>query len=284
MKSADRQRVACEFIDHEGIGRKIRTYFELGMHLYLIGPPGIGKTTLVEDLAGGPENLVTIVGTKMTTSDLVGSKELDGDRTYWRDGLLVHAMRAGKTFYLDESEEMPPKCASLLHQLLDHRLELTVTGNSETVTAHPRFRFILSDNYSSSGISAHTRQFRDRLVCIHMNRLDRETETKLLIDRHGIDADDAEWLLTFAAATRRADKHGGASTRQLDKAAESIVAGINRKQAALDCILTPIAGNSRQQHERLFNAIRAEGLDLEGVWQTPTSEQFDDLEYVANEA
>ncbi len=218
LKANSERRERCrDFIDIEDIVPTVRTYFENDMNLCLIGYPGIGKTTLFEQLAGGPENLRTVIGSRMHLSDLVGPMTLKADQSVWQDGHLVEAMKRGLTFYADELSGFDDDCVRSIHAVMDHRRELYVAGNSETVKAHPSFRLICSDNYSSSGIPSHTRQFRDRLIHVYMNRLDRDTEMKLLIDRYCIDVEDAEWLMMFASATRRVDTEGGASTRQLEK-------------------------------------------------------------------
>ena len=41
------------FVDLQGILPRARCYFESGMNVCLVGPLGIGKTTLVHELAGG---------------------------------------------------------------------------------------------------------------------------------------------------------------------------------------------------------------------------------------
>ena len=273
------------FIDHDDIKQTVQTYFDQpNFNVLLIGDSGIGKTTLVTELVGSPEKLITVIGSKMVPSDLVGRMKLVNGETGWQDGLLTKSMRQGLTCYIDELSGLDDACQRILYGVIDHRRELTLTGNSETVVAHPNFRLIASDNFSPSGVASLNRPFRDRFVHVYMNRLDRETEIKLMIDQHGLDTDNAEWLLAVAGVTRRADNHGGATTRQLELCAQAIAAGVPRKIAAQHTLLGSIAGNSRPQFEQLVQFVRAEGLDLDDVWLSRNeSDQFGDLEFVGSD-
>ena len=151
---------------------------------------------------------------------------------------------------------------------MDHRRTLHVNANSETVRAHPDFRFVASANYAASGFDPLPREFRDRLVYVRLTRMDADREAKLLRTRRGVSANDADWLLRFAAVIRNAEPVDGASTRQLEAAATAIAAGIDRVAAATHCILGSVAATSRQEHDRLLNAVRAEGLLSVEDWGT----------------
>jgi MoxR-like ATPase len=273
LRNAFRQELHLDFIDYYDIVPRIKRYFELGLNICLVGPPGIGKNVLVHQLAGGKQNVRTAIGSQMIPGDLLGRMTLQDDSTVWKEGLLVEAGRLGLTFHANELTGFSEDCLRTMHPILDFQREILVTANSQVVKLHPNFRFIASCNLSPTGIDPLTREFRDRLVYVYMNRLDAETEAKLLIDRHGISAKDADWLIAFAKATRNADPKNGASTRQLEAAARAIHSGVNRFDAAADCILSSIVGNSISQRDTLLNAIRAEGLDFDDNWsKTPVTD------------
>lgn len=257
---------ATSFLDERGILPRARSYFEAGLNPCFVGPPGIGKTTLVEHLAGGEENIRTIIGGEMHVGDLLGGLRLDRDRTIWKDGPVVEAVEAGLTLYADELTGFNDDCLRILHSLLDFRKRVVVAGNSREVRVHPNFRFVASCNLSPTGMDPLTREFRDRLTYIFVTRLDPETEATLLCDRHDITIDDAEYLIRFAEVTRKSDSRTGASTRQLESAASAIGRGVPRYLAAVDCILSPIAGSSVSQRDTLLNLIKAEGLELPENW------------------
>lgn len=255
-----------EFIDLQGVLPRLRGYQRAGLSICLVGEPGIGKTTAVHALAGGAGNVRTAIGSKMQLSDLLGRMTLHADSTVWQEGLLVEAFRKGLTFYADELLGFSDDCLRVLHTAIDFRRELVIPGNSQIVKAHPDFRFVASCNHSPNGIDPLTREFRDRLVYVHLVRLDPEAEAKLLVDRHGISLADAEWLMLFAAVTRKLAHTTGGTTRQLEAAAMAIRAGVPRQHAAHDCILAPIAGSSKPQRDSMLHAIRAEGLEIDDAW------------------
>ena len=257
------------FIDSQEVVPRIQKYYDAGLNVCLVGPPGIGKTTLVHQLAGGRKNVRTAIGSQMHPSDLLGRMTLKSDSTIWQEGLLVQAARDGHTFYADELTGFSDECIRILHSVVDFRREVLVTANSQEIKVHPRFHFMASCNLSASGLDPLTREFRDRLTYVYIDRLKPDVESKLLVDRYSISLEDADWLVLFAEATRHADPNHGASTRQLEAAAQAIQAGASCYHAAVDCILSSIAGNSLSRRESLLNAIRAEGLELEGKWLQP---------------
>ena len=258
---------ASDFIDPRQILPRLQTYQEAGLSVCLVGPPGVGKTTAVYAAAGGRENVRTAMGSELQLSDLLGRMTLRGDTTVWQDGLLVEALREGLTFYADGLLGFSEDCLRAMHSAIDFRRDLIVPGNSQTVSAHPNFRFIASCNRQPTGIDPLSREFRDRLVYIYVDRLDSEGEAKLLIDRHGITAEDADWLLSFAQVTRKLDPVEGASTRQLEAAAIAIRAGVDREHAVRDCVLAPVAGASESHREAIRNAIRGERLEINETWE-----------------
>ncbi len=256
------------FIDLQGVVPRARRYYESGLHFCLVGPAGIGKTTLVHELAGGVENVRTIIGGDMHVADLLGGLRLDDNHTVWKDGPVIEAAENGLTLYADELTGFNEDCLRILHSLLDFRRRIMVAGNNREVAVHPNFRFVASCNLATTGIDPLTREFRDRLIYIHVDRLDTATETKLLCDRYAISSDDAEYLIRFAGVTRKADQSNGASTRQLEAAAMAISRGVPRFFAAADCILSSIAGSSTSQRESLLNMVKAEGLELNEEWMS----------------
>ena len=234
----DVPKSVSEFIDLLNVGPRAKKYYRAGIHFCLVGPAGIGKTTLVHELAGGTDNVRTIIGGEMHVADLLGGLRLINHETIWLDGPVVEAAEKGLTLYADELTGFNEDCLRVLHSLLDFRRRIFVTANNREIEVHRNFRFVASCNLSSTGIDPLTREFRDRLVYIHMERLDSATEAKLLCDRYDISVNDAEYLVRFATVTRKADKNTGASTRQLESAALAISQGVPKFHAAIDCLVS----------------------------------------------
>ncbi len=55
-KSTKGRDTKSEFIDFQGVVPRLRQYFEAGINFCLVGPPGIGKTKLIHELAGSVDN------------------------------------------------------------------------------------------------------------------------------------------------------------------------------------------------------------------------------------
>lgn len=251
-----------EFIDCWNVRPRAARYFSTGLPFVLVGPRGIGKTTLVEELAGDEKKMRTVIGSQMLPSDLIGGLRLDGDRTYYHTGILIECLTQGLVLYADELTGFSLECLRILHPILDHRRTAQITIEGKSVKAHPDFRFVASCNHSPTGIDPLTDEFRDRLIYIHLERAEPNVEMKLLMDRHGISPNDAEWLIRFAIMTRNVDAKRGASTRQLETAATAIANGVDRREAAMDCVLSSIAGCGMTTRDNLMKAARAEGLEF----------------------
>jgi hypothetical protein len=93
--------------------------------LLLEGPPGIGKTAVVEAMAcllGYPCERVNLSGS-VTLGQLLGSyvpQVVGGQRVFtWQEGVLVRALRRGAWVLLDEVNLAPPEVLAAVAPLLD---------------------------------------------------------------------------------------------------------------------------------------------------------------------
>lgn len=132
----------------------IRKAREAGQAIFLFGPPGTGKTAMVEAAFG--EELITFLGSGDTeVADLVGSYVQNPDGTYsWVDGPLVIAAEQGRPILLDEVGLIDSKCLSVVYGLMDGRGELTVTANPErgTIKAAKGFYVMGATNPNAPGV------------------------------------------------------------------------------------------------------------------------------------
>jgi MoxR-like ATPase len=121
----------------------------LGDHVFLVGPKGVGKTSCVEQVAarvGQPVIRINFTG-QVAVSDLVGNMGFGPQGTFWNDGPVITAMRAGYWLLLDEFDFGDPSVMSIFHPILEaHPSYCLKENNGEVVVAHPRFRVFATGN------------------------------------------------------------------------------------------------------------------------------------------
>jgi len=89
---------------------KLLRAFTLGKPILIEGPPGVGKTSLVENLARqtGKKLIRVNLSEQTDMMDLLGSEypmtsaEEDDIKFSWCDGVLLQAIKNGYWFLIDE--------------------------------------------------------------------------------------------------------------------------------------------------------------------------------------
>jgi hypothetical protein len=124
--------------------------------LLLEGPPGIGKTAVVEHVAsllGYPCERINLSGS-VTVGQLLGSyvpQVVGGQRVFaWQDGVLMQALKRGAWVLLDEVNLAPPEVLSAIAPLLD-RWDRVHHHHKDVSNAPGPPRILVSGNTCDSG-------------------------------------------------------------------------------------------------------------------------------------
>ena len=111
-------------------------------------------------------------------------------RTLWIDNRLTTACRYGHTLVYDEFTRSRPEANNVLLSVLGERLlnlpKLRYAGDGY-LEVHPGFRAIFTSNPEEyAGIHKSQDALMDRLITIHMDHYDRETEVAITAARSGV--------------------------------------------------------------------------------------------------
>lgn len=208
------------------IGERALSYLKAGCALHLSGPTGTGKTTLAMHLAnklGRPVSLIY-------GDDEYGSEELIGGQlgyqkrklvdnyirtvlkteesanTMWVDNRLTEACKNGHALVYDEFNRSRPEANNALLSVLEEGILTLPPSSGETNTyikVHPDFRAIFTSN-PDEYVGVHKAQdaLLDRMVTIHLDYFDRETEMAITATRTGLGTREAKKLVDLVRALR----------------------------------------------------------------------------------
>ncbi len=202
----------------EKIIDRAMSYLEAGIPVHLTGPTGTGKSTLAMHLAYKLNQPVVLMfgDEEFGTSDLIGDKmgyrkrklidnfihsvlktEEDVSQR-WVDNRLTTACKEGLTLVYDEFNRSRPEANNALLSVLEEGI-LTLPSSEEEsgyIKVHPNFRAIFTSNpHEYAGVHKTQDALLDRMVSIHLDYFDEETERAIVVARTGITLADAEKIV-----------------------------------------------------------------------------------------
>ncbi|MBL7148083.1 MAG: gas vesicle protein GvpN [Nanoarchaeota archaeon] len=203
----------------------IELWLRTGYPVHIIGPTGCGKTTLAMKIAEKLKKpAVWINGDEeITTTSLVGGyskiemsrlrdrfihnvqKDKDIVEPQWVSNPLALAVKHGYTLIYNEFSRAKPEANNILLSVLEEGvLELpTKFGEDRYVKVHPNFNVILtSNNIEYAGVHKPQDALLDRLVSIHMDYYNEDTETKIVQAHSKISTDKAAQVVKLIRSLR----------------------------------------------------------------------------------
>jgi gas vesicle protein GvpN len=216
----------------EELVRRAQGYLGAGYPINLAGPAGTGKTTLALHLAAQLGQPVMLIhgDDEFSSSDLVGadhgyrrSKLVDNYihsvlkteetlKKLWIDNRLTTACRRGHTLVYDEFTRSRPEANNVLLSVLGEKLlnlPKQCTAGEGYLNVHPNFRAIFTSNPQEyAGVHKSQDALMDRLITIHVNHYDRQTEVAITASKSGLAVSEAERVVDLVRRFRERDPAG----------------------------------------------------------------------------
>lgn len=241
--------------------------FVIGQNIFLIGPPGSGKTLMARWLANQlGVNLYSQSHNAHTQADELGVQLVQGADGQWHHvlGKILTAYKFGGIILLDELLACKDAGVGKFYYPFLNRDPVTVQTDDglETIYPHPEFRVIATGNpWTTVGGNYEVGEaLADRFVFIECGFLPAEQEIALLIeDGPGVGPGDIRDLVTFANRTREAAKNSATKAYSLStRVLRSLVQSMEHAGNSLaEVVEMHIMSTLRVKYPDQYDSIRA---------------------------
>lgn len=274
------------------LATRIENWIKAGYPVHLIGPTGCGKTGLALYVAkkiGRP--VIWINGDEaITTKDLVGgyfqvkketlvdnfvhnvSKKTDIISPEWVDNPLTTACRNGYTLIYNEFSRTRPVANNVFLSIFEEGiLELPAkNGQERYVKVNPEFRAILTSNsVEYSGVHRPQDALLDRIISIHLDYYDFETEVSIVCKQTGIREEDARRIVAVVRKIReKMDLAGKPGTRACIMVGRLLKTLENEKEVPLEQLLMDVIAakvSSYQDLEKKQKIVKDAMAEIEKI-------------------
>ncbi|UQZ88025.1 cobalamin synthase [Deltaproteobacteria bacterium Smac51] len=179
-----------DYLFHESSRDVIVWFLEKSDPLYIFGPTGAGKTSVVKQLASRLNYPVfEVTGhSRLEFPDLAGHLTVKDSQMQFQYGPLALAMKFGGIMLLNEIDLLDPSTAAGLNSVLDGSPLCIPENGGEIITPHAMFRFVATANTNGAsdetglyqGTLRQNLAFLDRFILCEVGYPKPELELELL--------------------------------------------------------------------------------------------------------